>query len=102
MSYIIQIRMDSMSNNRLLLELRYPSRAGMTYSPRDKVLHICPTAFFILLALSPSSTFRLGFALGVIRLDRLVFFGPSKAVNFSPSTLFDKGREYHSINNKKK
>uniref|UniRef100_A0A3Q7IIG2 Uncharacterized protein n=1 Tax=Solanum lycopersicum TaxID=4081 RepID=A0A3Q7IIG2_SOLLC len=49
---------------------------------RGKVLHIGRAAFFISLALSPTSAFRLGSALGV-RLDRLSFFRLSKAVNVS-------------------
>lgn len=77
-----------------------------------------PAAFFISLAVSPSSAFRLGSAPGVSPLG--LYFLVSKAVNvsaillpnyfkilcsffqFSPSTLFDRGGEYHSINNKNK
>uniref|UniRef100_A0A3Q7II15 Uncharacterized protein n=1 Tax=Solanum lycopersicum TaxID=4081 RepID=A0A3Q7II15_SOLLC len=57
---------------------------------RGKVLHIGPAAFFISLALSPSSAFRLGSALGV-RLDRLGFFssieGSQRVSHSSPIRL---------------
>ena len=52
---------------------------------RGKVLHIGPAAFFISLAVSPSSVFRLGSAPGVRPLG--LYFIVSKAVNVSAILL---------------